>query len=296
MNENLKDDDQSPYLMVDKVIARTLGITAAEVLADLTSKEKYFRGHHALDANEMFYNSNNNIKHDTGLGRYQIEQAIIRLQANKILIVVRYTGNANYFKVNAAELKKFIRDHPSEYQNGTLLETRRPPFRKSEPNNNKGNKNKGMRIKSFKIEHSLSDAKSASLGKAPTSGGLAEETKDEVGSIAHQSGGAFTGCSNLSATDSAAPILLKASLYPSGEKPEVLPQLTAEPQGAVEHEGTAPGVSGADASSYTFDDLITEYARLDELKMERDAKVHEEVSAALAKAAEIKKRRQEGGN
>ena len=69
----------SAYLVVNKRLARQIGLKAVVLLADLISKENYFIINGTIK-NGWFYNTSKNIERDTTLTNYQQKKAIKKLE------------------------------------------------------------------------------------------------------------------------------------------------------------------------------------------------------------------------
>ena len=73
----------SAFFIVNKKLARLLGIEAALLLADLISKNQYFEN------SQWFFNTENNIERDTTLSAYKQRLALKILQDHKIIVTKR---------------------------------------------------------------------------------------------------------------------------------------------------------------------------------------------------------------
>ena len=76
------------FFIVNKKLAKKIGLKATIVLADLISKEQYFIENEQL-TNGWFFNTEENIKRDTTLSVYQIRKAIKILKSFNVLEVER---------------------------------------------------------------------------------------------------------------------------------------------------------------------------------------------------------------
>ena len=74
----------SAYFVVNKQLAKRVGIQAAILLADLIGKEQYFIDNGMLNGG-WFFNTSDNILKDTTLTRFQQNKAITLLKEIKFL-------------------------------------------------------------------------------------------------------------------------------------------------------------------------------------------------------------------
>ena len=93
------------FIVLNKELAKQVGINAAILLADLISKEEYFIANGMTDG--WFFNTANNIERDTTLSAYQQKGAINILKEN-LLIETKLKGipATQYFKVNEEQVIK----------------------------------------------------------------------------------------------------------------------------------------------------------------------------------------------
>jgi hypothetical protein len=87
------------FLVLNKELARKVGLNAAVLLADLISKEEYFIANGMTD--DWFFNTENNIEKDTTLTPYQ-QRKCIQLLKQEGLIEIKRKGipAKQYFKIN----------------------------------------------------------------------------------------------------------------------------------------------------------------------------------------------------
>ena len=74
----------SSFLTINKHIVELFGLESAIVLADLISKEEYFKNRNDLE-DGYFFNTNKDINKSTSLSYYQIQKGVKILQAKKLL-------------------------------------------------------------------------------------------------------------------------------------------------------------------------------------------------------------------
>ena len=98
----------SAFLIVNKKLARTIGLKETILLADLISKEEYFIETSQINKG-WFFNTENNIERDTTLTRYQQRKCLKTLVKYKIIEVKRKGIPAKlYFKINEQQVVQFL--------------------------------------------------------------------------------------------------------------------------------------------------------------------------------------------
>ena len=98
------------FFIVNKKLAKKIGLKATIVLADLISKEQYFIENEQL-TNGWFFNTEENIKRDTTLSVYQIRKAIKILKSFNVLEVERKGIPARqFFKIIEEQVIKLLND------------------------------------------------------------------------------------------------------------------------------------------------------------------------------------------
>ena len=96
------------FLIVNKKIAKALGLNAAILLSDLISKEAYFIEHQQLTEG-WFFNTEANINTDTTLSPYQQRKALTTLKEHYLVEMKRKGIPAKqYFKINESLVIKFL--------------------------------------------------------------------------------------------------------------------------------------------------------------------------------------------
>jgi hypothetical protein len=97
----------SAFLIVNKQLAKQVGLKGAVLLADLISKEEYFIANGMTDG--WFFNTEANIEKDTTLTSYQQRKVLKTLKKNEIIETKRKGIPAKqYFKINEANLLKIL--------------------------------------------------------------------------------------------------------------------------------------------------------------------------------------------
>ena len=97
----------SAFLVLNKELARQVGLKEAVLLADLISKEEYFIANGMTDG--WFFNTEANIERDTTLTPYQQRNCLKTLKASGLIEVKRKGIPAKqYFKINEGLVVKFL--------------------------------------------------------------------------------------------------------------------------------------------------------------------------------------------
>jgi hypothetical protein len=95
------------FLVLNKELARRIGLKEAVLLADLISKEEYFIANGMTDG--WFFNTEANIQADTTLTAYQQRKCLTTLKKYQIIQVKRRGIPAKqYFKINEEQVIKFL--------------------------------------------------------------------------------------------------------------------------------------------------------------------------------------------
>jgi DNA-binding PadR family transcriptional regulator len=97
----------SAFIVLNKQLARQVGLKEAVLLADLISKEEYFIANGMTDG--WFFNTEANIEDDTTLSPYQQRKCIKTLKEKGLIEVQRRGVPAKqYFKINEQQVVKFL--------------------------------------------------------------------------------------------------------------------------------------------------------------------------------------------
>jgi len=119
----------SAYLVVNKRLARQVGLKAVVLLADLISKENYFIINGTIK-DGWFYNTSKNIERDTTLTNYQQKKAIKKLEdIGFIETSLKGMPATLHFKI--------IENKILTYLNTSFKETLKQDLKKLETNKNK---------------------------------------------------------------------------------------------------------------------------------------------------------------
>jgi len=95
------------FIVVNKTLAKNLGLKETVLLADLISKEEYFIDNGMTDG--WFFNTETNIQKDTTLTPYQQRKALKTLKNHQIIETKRMGVPAKqYFKINEEQVVKFL--------------------------------------------------------------------------------------------------------------------------------------------------------------------------------------------
>lgn len=95
------------FLVLNKTLARNIGLKESILLADLISKEEYFISNGMTDG--WFFNTEANIEKDTTLTPYQQRKAIKKLKELNIIETKRIGVPAKqHFKLNEEPVVKFF--------------------------------------------------------------------------------------------------------------------------------------------------------------------------------------------
>ena len=102
----------SAFLVVNKTLAKNIGLKETILLADLISKEEYFINNGMTDG--WFFNTEANIQKDTTLTPYQQRNALKSLKKYEIIETMRKGIPAKqYFKINEEQVIKFLNNKSS---------------------------------------------------------------------------------------------------------------------------------------------------------------------------------------
>ena len=140
----------SAFLIVNKQLAKQVGLKGAVLLADLISKEEYFIANGMTDG--WFFNTAKNIEEDTCLTSHQQRKAIKSLKELGI-IETKVVG------IPAKQHFKIIENKLLSYFNTSCEETAKLVVKKTQTinkNNNKNNNNNNISIRELKFINDVS--------------------------------------------------------------------------------------------------------------------------------------------
>jgi hypothetical protein len=146
----------SAFLIVNKKLAKQVGLKGAVLLADLISKEEYFIANGMTDG--WFFNTEANIERDTTLTSYQQRKVLKTLKKYEIIETKRKGIPAKqYFKINEANLLNILSCEETEglvvKKLNDLSETKLTTI----------NKNKEIKINNTKMKFELNKTWSTKL-------------------------------------------------------------------------------------------------------------------------------------
>tara|TARA_R110002020_G_scaffold126585_1_gene284356 strand:- start:647 stop:1267 length:621 start_codon:yes stop_codon:yes gene_type:complete len=99
----------SAFLVLNKELAKRVGLNSAILLSDLISKEEYFISNGVTDG--WFFNTEANIERDTTLTPYQQRKCLKTLKTEGLIEIKRKGIPAKqFFKINEEQVVKFLKD------------------------------------------------------------------------------------------------------------------------------------------------------------------------------------------
>ena len=97
------------FIIMNKELARNIGLKEAILLADLISKEEYFINKGLIDAQGFFFNTEANIENDTTLNAYNQRKCLRTLKSHNIIETKRKGIPAKqYFKINEQQVLQIL--------------------------------------------------------------------------------------------------------------------------------------------------------------------------------------------
>jgi len=88
-------------IVINKNLARTIGLHEATIYGELVSRHHYFEERKALDKDGYFYNTVDDMENGTTLTKYQQSKAINKLMKLKLIdMTVKGCPPKRYFKIN----------------------------------------------------------------------------------------------------------------------------------------------------------------------------------------------------
>jgi hypothetical protein len=140
----------SAFLIVNKQLAKQVGLKGAVLLADLISKEEYFIANGMTDG--WFFNTAKNIEEDTCLTSHQQRKAIKNLKDLGII-------ETKVIGIPAKQHFKIIENKLLSYFNTSCEESVKLVVKKTQTinkNNNKNNNNNNISIRELKFINDVS--------------------------------------------------------------------------------------------------------------------------------------------
>ena len=108
----------SAFLVLNKELARQVGLKEAVLLADLISKEEYFIANGMTDG--WFFNTEANIEADTTINSYNQRKCIKTLKKHNLIEVKRKgTPAKRYFKINEQQVLQILNN--LSFKNSTTI-------------------------------------------------------------------------------------------------------------------------------------------------------------------------------
>tara|TARA_R100000655_G_scaffold12378_1_gene28708 strand:- start:955 stop:1578 length:624 start_codon:yes stop_codon:yes gene_type:complete len=97
------------FIVLNKALAKQIGLKESVLLADLISKEEYFKLNGMTDG--WFFNTEANIQEDTTLSPYQQRKALKTLKEKNIIETKKMGLPAKqFFKINEQQVVKLLKD------------------------------------------------------------------------------------------------------------------------------------------------------------------------------------------
>lgn len=134
------------YILVNKKLARILGIDATILLADLISKECYFEEQNKLTDEGEFFNTQENIEKDTTLSPYKQGKALKLLNEKEVLSYKRKGVLGTYhFSIDYDSLVEILKAKDTQTSKNFISRPKETsyldPKKLQVNNNNNNNKN-----------------------------------------------------------------------------------------------------------------------------------------------------------
>mgnify|MGYP003113570301 CR=1 FL=1 len=101
------------FIVLNKALAKQIGLKESVLLADLISKEEYFKLNGMTDG--WFFNTEANIQEDTTLSPYQQRKALKTLKEKNIIETKKMGLPAKqFFKINEQQVVKLLNNKTSK--------------------------------------------------------------------------------------------------------------------------------------------------------------------------------------
>ena len=135
--------DSNSFLAINKRMIECFGLDAAAFLADLISKNKYFKSVGKITEDGYFFNTQDNRQKDTGLTPFQQRKAITTLKELEIINTCqRDMPSKLYFKIEfSCLITQLLRNFTTRSEETSQLEVKKLhiSYNKNKSNNNKSN-------------------------------------------------------------------------------------------------------------------------------------------------------------
>ncbi len=107
--ENKSILSKTGWWFISKPLSRKVGLEAAILITDLSSKQEYFGDRDELDYEGYFFNLKEDIEEDTTLSPYQQNKALEVLIKTKLIDIKRQgTPPRTFYRVNIEKLNHYI--------------------------------------------------------------------------------------------------------------------------------------------------------------------------------------------
>lgn len=125
---------QEAFWIINKKLAKVVGVEAALLLSDLITKKRYFKNQNQLINGEWFFNTAQNIEDDTTLSYHKQKQAI-KILVKYGFLETKLIGLPSklHFKIFESQVLNFLNTTIEEFLN---------LYNKNKPKKNKDNNNK----------------------------------------------------------------------------------------------------------------------------------------------------------
>jgi len=133
------------HWIVNKKLAKKIGVMETILLADLITKQEYFRNNNMLTEDGFFFNLQDKLQQQLEIGEYKLRLLLTNLQKNGFIEIKKQGIPAkNYYKINEdkiLDILQVLRNSKDKFRenHGTSDEI---PTELSYYNNNKNNNNK----------------------------------------------------------------------------------------------------------------------------------------------------------
>lgn len=106
------------FIVINKNLIKLIGLNSSILIGELVSEYNYYEKENKLIDKAWFYSTTPNIEENTGLSRYQQDEAIKKLQ-NKKIIDIKIMGmpSKRYFKINYENIEKLLKKDQKEPKN-----------------------------------------------------------------------------------------------------------------------------------------------------------------------------------
>ena len=151
---------QNAYWIINKFIAKKIGLEAALLLSDLITKKEYFKKKNQLVEEEWFFNTSEDIENDTTLSYHKQKLGFEKLEKLE-LIEFKLMGipSKQHFKILESNIEVFLKQDFKNFKNYNLKNSKTTSkkilklYNKNKINKNKiNNKNYNKKIQKTQFE------------------------------------------------------------------------------------------------------------------------------------------------